>query len=83
MSQQAGLAKDKNLREYQCWGELVRVNGNSISLAHLKRIIDQIKERIPRLRVAIKANNRLRKKEDYVRFLNDYWDEVKVVALAV
>ena len=61
----------------------MRVNGNCISLAHLKRIIDQIKERIPRLRVAIKANNRFRKKEDYVRFLNDYWDEVKVVALAV
>ena len=61
----------------------MRVNGNCISLAHLKRIIDQIKERIPRLRVAIKANNRFRKKEDYVRFLNDYWDEVKAVALAV
>lgn len=83
MSQQAGLAKDKNLLKYQCWGELVRVNGNCISLSHLKRIIDQIKERIPRLRVAIKANNRFRKKEDYVRFLNDYWDEVKAVALAV
>lgn len=83
MSQQEGLPKDRKLRKYSCWLQLVEKKGKYIPSKHLKRITDEIHLRIPRLKIGRNTVNGYRKKEGYVRFLQENWGEVKEIALAV
>ncbi|KAK8889692.1 hypothetical protein M9Y10_034446 [Tritrichomonas musculus] len=83
MSQQEGLPKDRKLRKYSCWLQLVGKKGIYIPSKHLRRITDEIHLRIPRLKIGRNTVNGYRKKEGYVRFLQENWGEVKEIALAV
>mgnify|MGYP001090363140 CR=1 FL=1 len=83
MSQQEGLPKDRKLRKYSCWLQLVEKKGIYIPSKHLRRITDEIHLRIPRLKIGRNTVNGYRKKEGYVRFLQENWGEVKEIALAV